>query len=223
MINKKLTRAEMEKMLFHSEIIGQGSDGLIVRISSDMLFKIYYKEIFSTYHSKDIDKLDGEIRYNREAEKVMIEEGMMERTSLEEKIANIQQLQQTKSSGLIKGVGSYKDQLVGVYLKKLKGYQPLKDVYPTLKEKQQKKVLNTSRALLGDLYLHGIIPYKITEEDIMIRKRDLDVKLINLDDSRTKYKNKEYLNKHNYLKEKAINEYEEMVDRLDGRDIDYER
>lgn len=65
------------------------------------------------------------------------------------------------------------------------------------------------------MYKHGIIPRDIKEDNIMVRREDLDVKLIDLDDTETRYENEEYLEEFPYIKQEAIRTFENMKKRLE--------
>ena len=83
MIEKSLNKDDMKRFLFESEVIGQGTYGLVVKYNEDTLLKIYYKNIINTYISKNIEKLDEEINNGIKIEETMIELGQQSTTTLE--------------------------------------------------------------------------------------------------------------------------------------------
>ena len=65
MKTENLNKEELQNLLFKSKVIGQGTYGLIVEYDDNTLLKIYYKDIFETYNSRNIDKIDKDIEnYN---------------------------------------------------------------------------------------------------------------------------------------------------------------
>ena len=214
MIKKELNKIEIGKLLFNSKIVGQGTYGLIVEYDDNTLIKIYYKDIFETYHNKDITKLDEEIILKNKVEKETLQLGIIKKNKLEEMKNKIKQLETTKSSGLIKGLATYNDCLIGVFLEYYKEYEKLSLIFDKLNKQQQEKVLKKSGRILGDLFKHGIFPRDIKEDNILVRKEDLDIKLIDLDDIETRYENKEYIKEFPYIKKEAVNQFIKMKTRL---------
>jgi len=204
MINKSFSKEEIKKLLFESEVIGHGTYGLIVKYDEDTLLKIYYKDIFDTFYLKNI-----------EIENEMIQMGLKCKTRLKDMISRIQQLENTKSRGLIKGIAMYKECMIGVFLERYKNYDTLTNVFSDLQKADQKRVLDVTANLLVDLYKNGVVPVDIKEDNVMVRKKDLDIKLIDLDDNETRYEDKKYLYEHSYIKKDVINSFEKMKDRLE--------
>ena len=126
---------------------------------------------------------------------------------IEEKI---QQLQQTQSRTLIKGTAIYQGYPIGVFLENYKGYDKLGTVFQ-------------SASLLADLYKNGIIPRDIKEDNILVRKNDLDVKLIDLDDIETRYEDQDYLQEYSYIRKDAAEAFEKMKKRLLNKEVVFER
>ena len=139
---------------------------------------------------------------------------------IEEKI---QQLQQTQSRTLIKGTAIYQGYPIGVFLENYKGYDKLGTVFLDLHENEQKLILDKSANLLADLYKNGIIPRDIKEDNILVRKNDLDVKLIDLDDIETRYEDQDYLQEYPYIRKDAAEAFEKMKKRLLKKEVVFER
>lgn len=135
----------------------------------------------------------------------------------------IQQLQQTQSRTLIKGTAIYQGYPIGVFLENYKGYDKLGTVFLDLHENEQKLILDKSASLLADLYKNGIIPRDIKEDNILVRKNDLDVKLIDLDDIETRYENQDYLQEYSYIRKDAAEAFEKMKKRLLNKEVVFER
>lgn len=219
MINKELSKDDIKKLLYESKIIGHGTYGVIVEYDENTLLKIYYKDIFDTFYSKNIEKLDEEIESSIEIEAFMIESGIKSKTKLEDMKSNIEQLEKTKSKSLIKGTLTYKGFLIGIILENYREYDLLKNIFADLDENSQKKVISLAGILFGDLYKYGIIPRDIKEDNIMVRKNDLDVKLIDLDDIETRYEDEEYLKENSHIKKDAVEAFEKMKQRLEKMNI----
>lgn len=211
---KSLNKEELQSLLFKSKVIAQGNYGLIVEYDDDTLLKIYYKDIFETYSSRNIDKLDKEINNRIEVENEMIEMRIIDKKQIETIEGKIQQLQQTQSRTLIKGTAIYQGYPIGVFLKNYKGYDKLRDIFGNLHENQQRVILDKSASLFADLYKSGVIPRDIKEDNILVRKNDLDVKIIDLDDSETRYEEHDYLRKYPHIRKDAVEAFEKMKTRL---------
>ena len=69
---------------------------------------------------------------------------------------------------------------------------------------------------MADLYKNGIIPRDIKEDNILVRKNDLDVKLIDLDDQ-------DYLQEYSYIRKDAAEAFEKMKKRLLNKEVVFER
>ena len=69
--------------------------------------KIYYKDIFETYNSRNIAKIDEEINDRIEVENQMIKMKILDKKRIQIIEEKIQQLQQTQSRTLIKGTAIY--------------------------------------------------------------------------------------------------------------------
>ncbi len=211
---KSLNKEELQSLLFKSKVIAQGNYGLIVEYDDDTLLKIYYKDIFETYSSRNIDKLDKEINNRIEVENEMIEMRIIDKKQIETIEGKIQQLQQTQSRTLIKGTAIYQGYPIGVFLKNYKGYDKLRDIFANLHENQQRVILDKSASLFADLYKSGVIPRDIKEDNILVRKNDLDVKIIDLDDSETRYEEHDYLREYPHIRKDAVEAFEKMKTRL---------
>lgn len=92
-----------------------------------------------------------------------------------------------------------------------------------LHENEQKLILDKSASLLADLYKNGIIPRDIKEDNILVRKNDLDVKLIDLDDNETRYEDQDYLQEYSYIRKDAAEAFEKMKKRLLNKEVVFER
>ena len=220
MINKELTKNEVNDILFKNEIIGMGGFGLISKYDEDTLIKIYYRNIMDTFLSGHIELLDEEIKDDFEKDKNIEKKKVTKKVSVQTLTKNMEQLEKTKSGSLIKGIATYQGQPLGVFLEYYKDYQLLKKVFPFINDAKKEQVLSSTAKLLVDLFENGIFPKDIKENNIMVRKKDLDVKLIDLDDEETRYEEKDFLNKNPKIKSDIVKSFEGMRKRLYEKDLD---
>lgn len=213
-INKEFSKEEIEKLILEDKIIGQGTYGLVTQYDKDTLFKLYYKDIFLTYSSKNIENLDKEIENNIEIEQTMKDISKAFKTRVESITENIEQLKNTKSNDLIKGVATYKGYLIGVFLKYYREYVKLKDIFNQLNDKDKMLVMNKVSELIDDLYKNGVCPRDVKEDNIMVRINDLDIKLIDLDDRETRFDTYEYFEKKPHIKHGLVESYKKMLYRI---------
>ena len=213
MMNKELEKDEIIKILSEYEVVGKGTDGILFKYDENTLLKIYYKDIFDAY--MDISKLDIVIKSNLEIEEEMKNINNKYRTHLETAISNINQLQSTKSNSLIKGVATYKSYLIGSFIEYYREHELLYEIFPSLNNGEQRIIFDTLEDLIEDLYEHGVCPTDLKEDNIMVRKSDLDVKIIDLDGKETRYENTEYLKKFPHIKTNVIKSFMDMKKRLE--------
>lgn len=109
------------------------------------------------------------------------------------------------------------------FLKIIKDMISWEPFFLDLHENEQKLILDKSASLLADLYKNGIIPRDIKEDNILVRKNDLDVKLIDLDDIETRYENQDYLQEYSYIRKDAAEAFEKMKKRLLNKEVVFER
>lgn len=174
------------------ESLKKGSYGNIVEYSDDTLLKLYHDRHYELRH-ESVEEL----------QEVHDEELKI----LEQKL---EVLKNTKVSDLYKGVVESKDCVVGVIMTYYKDYQSLYEVINTLNRKEKIKILKKVRNVFNNLIENGCYPLDLSLGNIMIRKRDLDVKIIDLDDLLTQYKfelNEDYMKFENESK----NSFNEVV------------
>ena len=222
MINKELSKEEMEYLLFNTKVIGRGFYGMVVELDDKTVFKIYYKDIINTLVHRNINNLDYDVSENIRIENKKIQAGKKEKTNTETMIDKINQLDKTKAASTIKGVGTYKGYLIGIFMENYKDYNKLEDIYLKLDKNNRDLVLLKVRETLSDLFKHGIIPLDIKDDNILVREIDLDVKLIDLDGVETRFKTEEYIKNNPDLKSVVVNGYKRMENSLTGRTIDFD-
>ncbi|HPE14652.1 MAG TPA: hypothetical protein PLT65_02310 [Bacilli bacterium] len=70
---------------------------------------------------------------------------------------------------------------------------------------------------LDYLISSNIYPQDVKENNILLRKRDLDVKFIDLDDDETRYEQKEYIEKFPHVLRTPLTQFDDMCKRLTRR------
>jgi len=211
----ELTNDEvMDILSAKKEIVGKGYYGILSVYDDNTLIKLYYKDIINTYTSLDPQKLDKEINDELQVIKTFKELGL-EISDRYERINIIyKHLQNTNSNLLIKGIVTYKNYVLGVLLKYYKDYNNLTTTFEKLSHEEQIKVLKRVQYLLNELMENNIYPIDLREDNILINKSNLDVKLIDLDDNEIRIEDKFYIEKHFEIKQGCLDKYNAMEKRL---------
>lgn len=216
MIIIELTKEEIMSFIIDKDnYYGHGSFGIIKKYNDNTLLKLYYKDIIDTYMSLDEMKLDEEIDILLEVQEIMKNSDPNYITKLEDLIKIYNALKKTKSNSLIKGIATYKGYPIGVFLEYYKDYSLFSKVYTKLNNKNKRKILNTVKQLIIDLFNNDIYPTDIKENNILVNPINLDVKLIDLDGRETRIETKEYIINYPYIKRNCINNFNEMISRLE--------
>lgn len=195
-------------------IIGQGTYGILYKYNDTTLIKLYYKDYIYTYFTLDSKIFEKEIEANLNVIKSLKELGIKHNNKLEKlkKLHCILQL--TDCYNLIKGVVTYKNYPVGVLLEYYKDYQTLKEIFFYLSIKEKITVLEKIKSLIESLMENNIYLEDIKENNIMVNKNTLDVKLIDLDGEQVRIEEKSYIEKHPFIKRRCIDDYNHMIKRL---------
>lgn len=200
-------KEELIKYLFTEDIIGCGSFGKVVKYDDDTLIKLYYKDVINTYYMKNPDLLDDEIGFMIPPKNDPYRE---EIEALEEKKFEI-----LRDQGFFKDKVIYRNCKIGILLKYYKDYKQLSDVFPSLTIEQKKYVLEEISKKIRFYKSLDIYLCDIKENNIMVRPKDLDVVMIDLDDQYTRYETKEYIKEFPHIEKAVDREYEEMIMRLE--------
>jgi len=201
----------IELMSDRDRIVGQGTYGLVTPYDYGSLIKIYYKLIFDAYYYSDEAKLIDEIsiRKSIEQDEILISSDYREALDRENK-----KLEILESIGLVKAKVFCNDYLIGVLLNYYLHYNELIDIFHELSINERKIVLNKIKQYLYFLMSRNIYPGDIKENNILVRKEDLDIKFIDLDDQETRYEEKEYAERFPHIEQQCEEKYDKMCRRL---------
>ena len=200
MKNITITKEQLLFYLFNENYVGKGQFGIVHEYDKNTLIKIYYKDVFNTYITKNILKLDEEIYINK-----MLKNYNVDSNQLNEK--DRLKLEKLYELNLINGIILYQNYHIGTLIPYYQDYKSLTSIVSFLTKEELLIILRRVQEYLDYLINNNIYPTDIREDNILIRINDLDVKIIDLDDEYTKYEENEYVKKHLYMKE---NSYENI-------------
>lgn len=201
----------IELMSDRKNIIGQGSYGIIIPYDEETLIKIYYKQIFDGFYYLDEEKLIEEIYSNKTICDSMMQHNTNYIDSLNRELKKLEVL---KRIGLVKSAVYCDEYMIGVLLNYYRNYNNLGDIYCSLSTKERKSILNRVEQYLYFLMSNNIYPGDIKENNILLRKEDLDVKFVDLDDQETRYEEREYIERFPHIESCCIDKYNTMCKRL---------
>ena len=192
----KIIRISASELIYQCSLkgnIGSGSQGIVNKYNDDTALKIYYSYIFNAYETLNSNILIDEIEKLKKIEcELNRTRGYIER--LKQLKILYKKLLVTKSP-IIKGVAMCYDFPVGLFLQYYNGYETLSKCFDSLRLSDKKIVLGRVKELIDDLMDHDIYPTDLHLDNIIINKETLSVKLIDLDDYKTKIKSKRYVKK----------------------------
>ena len=168
-----------------NNIINIDTDGIIIKYNEDTLIKLYYKNFFNALLNPTPKTLITELDTQKKIEAFLTKNKGI-KPLLKEIQEKIIALNKTEEQGLIKGIITCTNYPVGILLTNYKDYEPLNNIKDTLTKKELQIVLTTVKYLINNLTENNIYPETINEKNIIVRKKDLDVKLINLDTKDTR-------------------------------------
>lgn len=207
-----VNKEQFLNFLLNSNPFFQGQFGIITLINGK-LYKIYYKDFIETYLTRDESKLDTEVDYWLETEKIT-NFGLR---NPNKKLEELYKLLKTKPCNLISGVLSYKGLLVGIEMNYYEGYISLKTASKSVSKEELNQYLNNCYNLIIDLMLHNIVPRDIKEDNILVNITTGNVVLIDLDGVETIYGPDNYVNDYPHNKEIVEEKFNEMVYRLNNQ------
>lgn len=196
-----------------NNIINIDTDGIIIKYNEDTLIKLYYKNFFNALLNPTPQTLITELDTRKKIEAFLTKNKGI-KPLLKEIQEKIIALNKTKEQGLIKGIITCTNYPVGILLTNYKDYEPLNNIKDTLTKKELQIVLTTVKYLINDLTENNIYPETINEKNIIVRKKDLDVKLINLDTKDTRIETETYINKFPHIPRNVEKNYQEMKKRI---------
>ena len=204
-----LTKQEFISMLLNPKPFDRRQFGVLT-LKKDKLYKIYYKDFFDTYITKDDSKIDSEVDSWLEIEGILDITLRSPKANLEK----YKRLLDTKSANLITGVLSYRDLLVGVEMTYYKDYITLNGASEIVSREELDNYLEKVFILAIDLLDHNIVARDIKEDNILVNIGTGDVVLIDLDGIETTYGPDNYLEEYPRNKRDVYGAYNQMVERL---------
>ena len=153
------------------ESLKKGSYGNVVEYSDDTLLKLYYDRHYEM-RDKSIPVQVIQSRHD---------------TELKEIEQKIDTLKNTEMSDLYKGIVECNGCIVGVIMTYYKEYQSLFEIKDSLTEDEKLIISKKAKVIFNNLVQNGCYPLDLSQSNIMVRKSDLDVKIIDLDDIFTQY------------------------------------
>lgn len=196
-----------------NNIINIDTDGIIIKYNEDTLIKLYYKNFFNALLNPTPKTLITELDTKKKIEAFLTKNKGI-KPLLKEIQEKIIALNKTEEQGLIKGIITCTNYPVGILLTNYKDYEPLNNIKDTLTKKELQIVLTTVKYLINNLTENNIYPETINEKNIIVRKKDLDVKLINLDTKDTRIETETYINKFPHIPRNVEKNYQEMKKRI---------
>lgn len=175
-----------------SSHIGQGAYGIVIPYSNDTLLKLYYSEFQDTIENPCVRQLDKNIEHNR------LWFGTRDYQELKKKC---ERLELCKKGTYIKGIATYKDYPLGVYMKWYKSYQVLESMLFELSNEQKKFILSQVKQQVAELMDLGIFATDIKDDNILVDPNTLDTVLIDLDDDMTICRDKDFKTYQAYVVE----------------------
>lgn len=209
----EITKKQLLALLFEGEIKGSGMYGILKEINPTILAKIYYKEVFDTYQSKDPSKLDKEIEMHKSVHQ------MVNEIYSADALAELERLEQAKLQylfeiGLLKGILVYKGYKIGVLLNYYRDYDKLTNLSKKLSVDDLYFVMKSIKLKLTDMMNKGLFPRDLKEDNILVRQKDLDVVIIDLDDSETRFEEIDYILTQPHIKMECLERYNKMKKRV---------
>lgn len=203
----QLTKSQLLNIINNNQCIGRGTYGKIYVLDDNTLFKFYYKDLITFYSEQTIEALEKELEILKEVY------SLREIDKMQELNTKLNRINSSKANLSLQSV-TLEGILIGVTMNYFKEYDSLYNVYPTLTNDQKIQVLNKVREIILSLIENNIYPRDIHEKNILIRKKDLDIKLIDLDDSLTRCEEPEYIETHQYIKNMVFDNESSMIRRL---------
>lgn len=198
MLEKNITKEELWDYLFNKKTIDMGSYGIVKKIDEDTCVKIYYKDIFDAYASKDINKLDYLIECQLSVQKTLLE---ISSDCKEVEEMTRKKLELLSEIGYINKVLYYKGYKIGIEMNIHKNYIKLHKAINKLSKDEKEIITQKIDNKLDELINNNIFPIDLSSSNILINLETLDVVLIDLDDIWTRYESDEYFEEKPLIKE----------------------
>lgn len=207
---------DLLRIFNNNKCIGNGVYGMVYEYDDTTLIKIYYKDIFRFFTSKNIDDLNNEVDINLYVESEMLEIRSDYVTKLN-RLVNIGNCLNRADCSLMKGIVLYHGYPIGILLNYYKGYVNLGEIFEKLDGQSQLIVINKVKFMLFRLFEYGVYPLDLKESNVLVKPETLDVQFIDLDGLETRYEDEDYIKRFSYIKEDAIKSFEIMEQRLKAK------
>lgn len=217
MVEVELSKEDLCNYLFELDDIGIGSFGIVKKINDDVCVKIYYKDIYKTFVSKNINNIDDEINTRLDIQNESIKLSLLNKEMYENSITKLELLSQL---GYINKVLYYKGYKIGIEMKNYQNYKSLCDAAMYLDMDGIKIIIDIIRLKLDELLTLNIFPRDLTSNNILVDINTLDVVLIDLDDICTRYDTNDYLEKNPRVRKYLLNDCNKKFSHLKQLYID---
>ncbi len=196
-----------------NNIINIDTDGIIIKYNEDTLIKLYYKNFFNALLNPTPQNLITELNTKKSTETFLVENKGIS-PLLKEMQKKIIAINKTNEQQQIKGIITCTNYPVGILLPNYKDYEPLNNIKDKLTTEELQKVLTTVKYLINKLTENNLYPETINEENIIVRRKDLDVKLINLDTKDTRLETESYIKEFPHIPRNVEKNYQEIKKRI---------
>lgn len=183
-----------------NKIVNFGIYGYMLPYQNNYI-KLFHKKLPNTFVTPTSTNLDREIKLLQTIETITDSHPLKK---IKEKMIA---LQNTSSNNLIKAIITYNNYPIGVLLTKYQDYTPLLNIKNTLTNEEKITILKKIKDLLEELQNNNIYITNFNETNIIIRKSDHDIKIVNLDTSTTKVKSPEYKSNLDLIKKTIYQKY----------------
>lgn len=170
-----LSKEEIINLLLKkNEIVNFGIYGFMLNYENDYI-KLFHKKLSNTFPNPTPNNLDKEIKLLQTIETLTASNYLQ---STKEKITA---LQNTSLNDLIKAIVTYNNYPIGVIFTKYQNYIPLIDVKNNLTIEEKITILTKIKKTLKELQDNNIYITTLNDTNFIIRTKDKDIKLVNID------------------------------------------
>lgn len=184
-----VNKDELFFLLYGLKIVASGGNGRIFQYNDRTLAKIYLSFLGESYKEFDVEEMISKISMWCSEDRLMKVIYPDYETTSERIFRIAKRLKNTSCSDLIQGAIFYQDfamaSLLLDYTKE--GYVVYKKICKEYGREENSEILNKTQEKVMELMNECIYPRDIKFGNVMVRPKDLDVRLIDLDDGYTKY------------------------------------
>ena len=210
----ELNKEQFIFLLSNPHPLSHGCNGIVTLINNK-LYKIYYKDFFEFYLSKNEEELEKIVKGWLEIE--LITNCGLKNPQV--RMKDYEKLNDTKSKGLITAILSYKGLFVGIEMKYYKDFLEFDTALKYLNDNDISKCINKAFYLVNDLLNNNIVARDIKESNILVNPKTLEVVLIDLDGTETTYGPNNYIKDYPYNQKMVMRSFKEMVERLEKQKV----